>query len=63
MRRLTAEEGEELRPYFDVPTADFRTDARHREAAAKMWSVMRPAAQPKDAAKKAPVEFEPTLPF
>jgi hypothetical protein len=62
VRRLTAEDEQELQPYFNVPIADFRSDPRHKQAAQKIWSVMRPDDSAKDA-RKGPAKFETTVPF
>jgi hypothetical protein len=62
LRRLGAEDPEaELRPYFDIPVADFYADPRHRQAAEKLWTILRPppaGVKPQDSGK-----FEKTLPF
>ena len=63
VRRLSEGDVDEFKPYFDVPLPDFNSDARHRQAAGKVWSLMRPAEPAKDSPKKEQPKFEPTLEF
>jgi hypothetical protein len=62
LRRLGADDPDsELRPYFDVPVADFYADPRHRQAAEKLWMILRPppaGVKPQESGK-----FQKTLPF
>jgi hypothetical protein len=59
IRELSGEDAD-FEPYFNVPIADFTTDPRHREAAQRLWAIVRPAGDPK---KQAPTKVEKTLPF
>jgi hypothetical protein len=62
LRRLGSDDPEsELRPYFDVPVADFYADPRHRQAAEKLWMILRPP--PAGAKPQEPGKFQKTLPF
>jgi len=59
IRELSGQDAD-FEPYFNVPIADFTTDPRHRQAAERLWAIVRPPGDPR---KQAPTKVEKTLPF